>query len=78
MMVNDLKKWVKAAGIRAIRTVCQSLLAGIATYQTFSEVDWRLAIGTALFAGLLSILTSAVTKLPEIKEEYIDGKENVG
>jgi hypothetical protein len=60
------KKWFKAAGIRAIKTVAQTALATIGTAALMGEVNW-IALGSAsLLAGILSMLTS-VAGLPEVK-----------
>lgn len=61
------RQWWKAAGIRAIRTVCQTAVALIPASATIEAVDWRVVIGTALLAGVCSILTS-VAGLPEVEE----------
>ena len=62
-----MKKWIKAAGIRAIKTVAQSAVATIGTSALMGEVNW-VAVGSAsLLAGILSLLTS-VAGLPELKE----------
>ncbi len=58
------KKWWKAAGVRAIKTVAQAAVAAIGTTALFSEVDWLVVGSTALLAGVLSLLTS-VAGLPE-------------
>ena len=60
------KKWWKAAGIRAIKTVAQSAAAAIGTTAMLSEVNWAVVFSTALLAGLLSLLTS-VAGLPEVE-----------
>ena len=65
------KKWIKAAGIRAIKTVAQSALATIGTTALFDQVDWRVVAGAALLAGILSLLTS-IAGLPELKEDEED------
>lgn len=67
------KKWIKAAGIRAIKTVAQSAIATIGTTALFDQVDWRVVAGAALLAGILSLLTS-IAGLPELKEDQIDDK----
>ena len=59
-------KWLKAAGIRAIKTMAQAAIAAIGSSALIAAVDWRVVISTALLAGLLSLLTS-ITGLPEIK-----------
>lgn len=62
-----MKKWIKAAGIRAIKTVAQALVAAIGSASVLESVDWRVALSTAVLAGVLSLLTS-VAGLPEIKD----------
>lgn len=65
-----LKSWTKAAGIRALRTVAQVAIATIGTTAAnVKEVDWILVISTAALAGVLSILTSIATGLPEVEKE---------
>lgn len=59
--------WV-AAGIRCLRTVCQTAIATIGTTAVFQEVNWMMVGSTALLAGILSILNSIATGLPEVKE----------
>lgn len=58
--------WIKAAGIRAIKTVAQTAIATIGTAMVFGEVDWVVVGSAALLAGVLSLLTS-VAGLPELK-----------
>lgn len=58
--------WMKAAGIRAIKTVAQTAIATIGTAMAMGEVDWILVGSSALLAGVLSLLTS-VAGLPEVK-----------
>lgn len=55
----------KAAAVRALRTVCQTAAATIGTCAVLSEVDWAAVVSASLLAGLLSLLTSAATGLPE-------------
>ena len=59
------KKWLKAASIRAIRTVAQSALATIGTSAVLGDVNWIMVGSAAVLAGILSILTSVATDLPE-------------
>ena len=59
------EKWLKAAVIRAVRTVAQSALASIGTAAVLGEVNWLMVGSAAALAGILSILTSVVTGLPE-------------
>lgn len=67
MTKEKLIKWAKAAGIRAVKTVAQTALAMIPVGVSVTEVGWAGVIGTALLAGVLSLLTS-VAGLPEVKE----------
>lgn len=60
------KEFWKAAGIRAMRTICQTAVAAIGTTAVISEVDWLTVGSTSLLAGILSILTSIATGLPEV------------
>ena len=57
--------WISAL-IRAIRTVCQTAIATIGTAMVITDVDWRMVLSASLLAGLLSILTSVATGLPEV------------
>lgn len=66
-MKKSVIKWLKAAGVRAVKTVAQSAVAMIPVGVTVSDVGWGAVIGTALLAGVISLLTS-VAGLPEIKE----------
>lgn len=65
-MKTDFKKWIKAAGVRAVKTVAQTAVAMIPIGISINEVGWGAVIGTSLLAGLVSILTS-VAGLPEVK-----------
>ena len=60
--------WVKAAGIRAIKTVAQTAVATIGTSAAVGEVDWLMVASAAALAGILSMLTS-VAGLPEVTEK---------
>lgn len=62
------KKWLKAAGIRALKTVAQTAIATIGTTAMVHEVQWMLVLSASVLAGLLSILTS-LAGLPEVKED---------
>lgn len=61
------KKWLKAAAIRAIKTVAQTAAATIGTAAVLDEVNWLMVGSAAVLAGVLSLLTS-VAGLPEVKE----------
>ncbi len=66
-MKTKFLRWLKAAGIRALKTMAQTAAAAIGTSAIISEVNWLLVLSTCLLAGILSLLTS-VAGLPEIKE----------
>ena len=66
--MNNWKNWLKAAGIRAIKTVAQTAIATIGTSVALGDVDWLFVGSAAVLAGVLSMLTS-VAGLPEVKEE---------
>ena len=59
------KKWWKAAGIRAIKTVAQTAVATIGTTAVMSEVNWLMVVSASVLAGILSLLTS-LAGLPEV------------
>ena len=61
-------EWAKKAGIRAVKTVAQSMIASIGSTAVFSQVDWRIVLSTALLAGIISVLTS-IAGLPEVSTE---------
>ena len=61
------KNWWKCAGIRAIKTICQTAVATIGTATVMEEVNWIMICSASLLAGILSLLTS-VAGLPEVKE----------
>jgi len=64
------KKWIKAAGIRAIKTIAQTAVATIGTEAVISSVDWRMVLSASILAGILSLLTS-VAGLPEVDNEQV-------
>ena len=65
--MKNWKNWIKAAGIRAVRTVAQAAIATIGASVVLSEVDWRMVVSAAMLAGVLSLLTS-LAGLPELEE----------
>ena len=65
-MTNNFKSWLKAAGIRAIKTIAQTAVATIGTSAILSEVNWAVVGSAAVLAGILSLLTS-VAGLPEVQ-----------
>ena len=66
-MNDKIIRWLKAAGIRAIKTVAQTALATIGTSAVLSEINWKLVASAAVVAGILSLLTS-LAGLPELKD----------
>lgn len=62
------KEFWKAALIRAIRTVCQTAIATIGTTGLIEEVNWLIVLSSSALAGLLSILNSLATGLPEVND----------
>lgn len=63
------KEWLKAAGIRAIKTICQTALSMITIGTFMQDINWLMVGSAALLAGIVSILTSVATGLPEVKGE---------
>lgn len=64
-----MKSFWKAALIRAVRTVCQTAVATIGTTAVLEEVNWLLVASTSALAGILSILNSIATGLPEVDDK---------
>lgn len=61
--------FIKKAGIRAVRTICQTAIAMIGTTTLLEEVSWITVISASILAGFLSILTSLATGLPECEDD---------
>ena len=65
--MNDYwKKWLKAAGVRAIKTVAQTAIATIGTSAVMGDVNWLMVGSASLLAGILSLLTS-LAGIPEVE-----------
>ena len=73
-MKEKLLTWLRAAGVRALKTVAQTAVATIGTGAVISEVDWRMVLSASILAGVLSLLTS-VAGLPEINAAGTDGAQ---
>lgn len=65
--MKNIKVWIKAAGIRAIKTVAQTAVAAIGTSAVLGDVNWIMVASASCLAGVLSLLTS-IAGLPEVKE----------
>ena len=72
--MTNFKSWIKAAGIRALKTIAQTAIATIGTSAILSEVDWLAVLSASALAGVLSLLTS-IAGLPEVKAENEYGEE---
>ena len=64
----NTKKWLKAAGVRAVKTVAQAAIAGIGTAAALGQVDWKYVVSASVLAGVISILTS-IAGIPEAGTE---------
>lgn len=67
--MRDWKKWLKLAGIRAIKTVAQTAVAMLPAAASITAVDWKVVAGTAALAGVSSLLTSLAGIPEESKNE---------
>ncbi len=73
-MKYRIKDWLRAAGIRALKTVAQTAVSMIPVGVSVEEVGWLAVLGTAALAGICSLLTS-VAGIPEVKAVNADGEE---
>lgn len=60
------KKWLKAAGVRCLKTIAQTAVATIGTSAVLGDVDWLMVASASILAGILSVLTS-IAGLPEVQ-----------
>ena len=67
IMKQKFLKWLKAAGVRAIKTVAETAIATIGTSAVISQVDWRLVLSASMLSGFVSLLLS-VKGLPELEK----------
>lgn len=66
----NTKNWIKAAAVRAVKTVAQTAVATIGTAAAMGAVDWKLVASASALSGILSLLTS-VAGIPEVKESEV-------
>lgn len=64
-------KWWSAAGIRALKTICQTAIATIGTSAVISEVNWKIVLSASLLAGIISLLTS-LAGIPEVDDITVE------
>lgn len=67
--MTNFKSWLRAALIRAVRTLAQTAVATIGTSALLSEVNWAIVASASVLAAILSILTSIATGLPEVEDK---------
>ena len=75
MRADDIRFW-KAAAVQAVKTFAQAFLAVISTTTMISDVNWKLALDSAVFSALFSMLTSIAAGLPEVPDHPEDGSNN--
>lgn len=73
MKKYSLKEWLKAAGIRALKTMAQAFIAMIGTSVAMQDVNWLMVGSATLLSGILSLATS-IKGLPEVPTETMEGK----
>ena len=66
-MSDKTKKWIKAAGVRAVKTMAQTFIATIGSAAVLAAVDWKVVVSATVLGGILSVATS-VAGLPEVEE----------
>lgn len=67
-LTEKQKNWLKAAGVRAVKTAAQTFVATVGTATVMGAVDWKMVLSASVLAGILSVATS-VAGLPEVEED---------
>lgn len=67
-MQKKTEKWLKAAGVRAVKTMAQTFIATIGSAAVLASVDWKVVVSATVLAGILSVATS-IAGLPEVEEQ---------
>ena len=67
-MQKKTERWLKAAGVRAVKTMAQTFIATIGSAAVLAAVDWKVVVSATVLAGILSVATS-IAGLPEVEEE---------
>ena len=68
--MRNTKEWIRAAAIRAVKTMAQTAIATIGTSAVIADIDWKLVVSASAVAGILSVLTS-IAGLPEVDDTKI-------
>ena len=76
MMIMKMKRWFKAAAVRAMKTIAQTAAATIGTAAAMGQVYWMLVMSASVLAGILSLLTS-IAGLPEVKGNDLIKDEDI-
>ena len=76
MMIMKMKRWFKAAAVRAMKTIAQTAAATIGTAAAMGQVDWMLVMSASVLAGILSLLTS-IAGLSEVKGNDLIKDEDI-
>jgi hypothetical protein len=66
-MQKKTERWLKAAGVRAVKTMAQTFIATIGSAAVLAAVDWKVVVSATVLAGILSVATS-IAGLPEVEE----------
>ena len=70
----DTKKWIKSAGVRAIKTMAQTFVATVGTATVMGAVDWKMVVSASVLSGIISVATS-VAGIPECPENPTEAEQ---